>query len=249
MDTGYNEAEFKELISKYNYKEIMHHTFKNVITPQFKERGFRKNNKTFYKERDGLIEICNVQFSSFNHRTTSSLTYNISIAIPSLYKSLGITVKNKLEATVFESRYGTIILYLNGIPSNFDYWYRLEAYTPSNINEFESEIDENINLLSNQLDSRYNIKTGEGFEEVVVADIDNYILKFFESIPDAETLLDHIENDDPKGIIDESMMLQTSMLYYSNGEIEKGKKILNRIGNGNYKVLIERYTTDGIISL
>ena len=44
-------------------------------------------------------------------------------------------------------------------------------------------------------------------------------------------------------------MLGVAELYYYNGEIEKGKKLMNKIKNGTYRELIDRYVAEGKIDL
>lgn len=253
MNNHFNEAEYNMLIEKYNYKEMLHETFKNVIVPEFKKRGFKKKGKTFYRERNELIETCNVQYSSFNHRTTASFTYNIAIAIPSLYDSIGIEYTDKLKATICDLRFGEIVLWANGVSSHGDYWYSLEAYTQSTSYENMDEEDileaKKINSIFDSLDIRYNMKTGDGFADVVVEDINNFIIKFFESIPGVNQLLEHINNDDPNGVIDESIMYHVANLYYFHGEQEKGRQILKRIRNGVYSEAINNDIEDGQIFL
>lgn len=252
MDNIFDEAEYNKLIEKYNYKDMLHETFKNVIVPELKKRGYKRKGKTFYRERDGLIEICEVQFSRFNHRTTASFTYNIQIAIPSLYDLLGIQYADKLETVIFDIRFGGIVLWASRISSLWDYWYRLEAYSSNTPYRDDAEnFDElgKIRSIFYRLDNRYNVKTGEGFAEVVVDDIVNIIIRFFESIPNAELLLQLINHDEPHGHIDETMMLTVAELYYFNGECEKGRRIFNKIRHGLYHVIIDRYVEDGDIVL
>ena len=250
MDNNYNEEEYNKLISKYNYKEMIHDAFKQVITPEFKKRGFKKKGKTFYRERDGIIEICEVQYSRGNHQTTAKFTYNISIAIPSLYSELGIEVKNKLETTICGIRIGDVIGVIYDLPSYRDYWYSLEAYSVEKSNyEGLSEEDIKVHSFYNDLDTRYDIKTGEGFGEVLIHDIENVIIPFFLSISDAKSLIEHLSNDEPKGEIDEQMMFQLGHKYYDHGKKEKGREIISRIRYGNYRNQIEYKIQNGKIVL
>ena len=244
MNSHFNEEEYNKLIEKYNYKDMLHNAFKQVITPKFKKHGFKKKGKTFYREREGIIEICEVQYSRGNHRTTASFTYNISIAVPSLYSKLGIQENNKLNTTICDLSFGELVRWAYNLPAYVDSWYYLEAYSqeePSvvyyEVELSEAEISQQKEFKSNW-ENRYNVKTGEGFNEVLVEDIEKVILRFFQSIPDAESLLEYLSNDKPKGEIDEQMMYQLGHRYYENGEQEKGREILKRIRNGSYKVAI-----------
>lgn len=251
VGSDFNQEYFDYLISKYNYKDMVHDTFKKVIVPEFKNRGFRKNGNTFYRERDGLIEICNVQFSRYNHSTSASFTYNIEIAVPSFYDLLGIEYRNKLQATIFGDRLGTIALWSTGLSSNWDYWYTLEAASISPPAYSETENNEIVKIYKviDELKGRYDIRTGEGFDNVVAQDIENIIIKFFKSILSAELLLKHIEGDEPNGIIDETMMLRVAELYYFNGEEDKGRNIFRKIRHGQYHVIIDKYIEEGEIVL
>lgn len=207
-DPTFNKDYFDFLINKYNYKDMIHDILKNVIAPELKKRGFKKRGKTFYRERDGLIEICNIQFSRYNDRYSASFTYNIQIAMPSLYDLLGIDYTDKLQTVIFAERLGQIILWAKGTPSTFDsdYWYRLEA------------IDKIIRTdeITQKLDKRYNKKTGEGFVKVIVDDIENVIIKFFESIPTAEQILIQIDNNNLNKYTDETIILRVEELLRFN---------------------------------
>ncbi|MGG1679707.1 DUF4304 domain-containing protein [Neobacillus sp. NRS-1170] len=241
MNSHFNEEEYNKLIEKYNYKDMLHDAFKQVITPEFKKHGFKKKGKTFYREREGLIEICEVQYSRGNHRTTASFTYNISIAVPSLYTSLGIQESNELNTY--------------NLPAKVDDWFYLEAYSQEkpSVVYYEVELNEaeisKQKLFESNWENRYNVKTGEGFIEVLVEDIEKVILTYFQSIPDAKSLIEHLRKDEPRGEIDVQMMYRLGYLYYVNGEQEKGREILKRIHNGAYKVAINDDIESGRIVL
>ncbi|MEH7355385.1 DUF4304 domain-containing protein [Neobacillus drentensis] len=244
MNSHFNREEYNKLIEKYNYKEMLHDAFKQVITPEYKKHGFKKKGKTFYREREGIIEICEVQYSRGNHRTTASFTYNTSIAIPSLYTKLGIQESDKLNTIICGLSFGEVVRWAYNLPASVDDWYYLEAYSqekPSDVyygqELSEAEISKQKSFESNW-EMRYNVKTGEGFDKVLVEDIEKVILHFFKSIPDAESLIEYLRNNEPKREFDEQMMYQLGHLYYENGEQEKGREILKRIRNGAYKVAI-----------
>jgi hypothetical protein len=232
---------------------MQHDAFKQVIAPEFKKHGFKKKGKTFYREREGLIEICQVQYSSGNHRTTASFTYNISIVAPYLYSKLGIE-ENKFDTIICGLRFGEVVEWVYNLPAFGDYWYELEAYTrekstpvyPRGLSEADMAKQEAFDL---NWESRYNVKTGEGFHEVLVEDIQNVILPFFQYIPDAESLTNHLENDEPEGYPDEDMMFQVGLLYYDSGEEEKGRALLRKIQNGFYKTQIGYKIESGEIVL
>ncbi|WP_270567140.1 hypothetical protein [Clostridium beijerinckii] len=74
------------------------------------------------------------------------------------------------------------------------------------------------------------------------------IIKFFNTIPSAEELLEHINNDEPNNCADEAMMYEVAYLYYNYGEQEKAKEILKRIQNGFLKDRIQKFANHaGII--
>lgn len=253
MSYYFDRDEYNKLIEKYNYKEMIHDSFKHVLTPEFKKHGFKKKGKTFYREREGIVEICEVQYSSGNHRTTAKFRYNIYIASPFLYSKLNVE-ENKLDTIICGLDFGEVIYSVYNLPGMWGYWYKLEAYstekpTPVYPSGFSKEDIEKQEAFELHWESRYNIKTGEGFHEVLVRDIENVILPFFQSIPDAETLIEHLENNEPKGYIEEQMMFQVGHLFYDNGEQEKGRQILNRIRNGIYKEQIENKVKLGRIVL
>ncbi|WP_342041939.1 DUF4304 domain-containing protein [Bacillus sp. OTU2372] len=255
MTNHFNEEEYNKLIEKYNYKDMLHDAFKQVITPDFKKHGFKQKGKTFYRECEGIIEICEVQYSRGNHRTAASFTYNISTAIPSLYTTLGIQESNKLNTTICDHSFGEVVRWAYNLPASVDDWYYLEAYSQEKPSVVYYEFEWNATEISKQKsfesnwENRYNFKTGVGFNKVLVEDIENIILPFFQSIPDAESLIAHLRNDEPKGEIEEQMMYQLGHLYYKNGEQEKGQEILNRIRNGAYKVAIDDDIENGQIVL
>ncbi|WP_312476190.1 hypothetical protein [Neobacillus sp.] len=83
----------------------------------------------------------------------------------------------------------------------------------------------------------------------MVEDIEKVILPFFQSIPDAESLIEYLKNEEPKREIDEQMMYQLGIFYYENGEQEKGREMLKRIRNGEYKVAINDDIESGRIVL
>lgn len=257
MTGHYDREEYNKLIEKYNYKDMLHSAFKNVITPKFKELGYKKKGKTFYREREGLIEICEVQYSRGNHRTTASFTYNISIAAPYIFEKLGIE-KNKFDTIICGLRFGDVVQWIYKMPDFIDDWYRLEAYSVEGLAktyfyykkmgwdeaDIEKQRDFNLNW-----ENRYNVKTGERFHEALVEDIENVILPFFHSIPDAESLIKQLELDQPKGDIDERMMFNVGHLYYDNSEEEKGREMLKKIRNGFFKERIENEIQSGRIVL
>lgn len=203
MNNHFNKEEYNKLIEKYNYKDMLHDAFKQVITPEFKKHGFKKKGKTFNREREGIIEICEVQYSSGNHRTTASFTYNISIAVPSLYITLGIQENNKLNTTICGLSFGELVRWAYNLPASVDDWYYLEAYSQENpsVDYYEEELSETEiskqKAFESNWENRYNVKTGEGFNEVLVEDIEKVILPFFQSIPDVESLLGYLRNDKP----------------------------------------------------
>lgn len=250
-DSKFDRKYFDYLISKYNYKDIVHDTFKNVIAPHFKKMGFHKKGKKFYRERNGVIDICNIEFSRKNHSVYGSFTYEIQIALPLLYDSLEIKYEDKLDTVICSSTFGTVIMWAYGLPYEFwDYWYQLAPATsvstcfcdegtqiPPEVENMIKETDE----LCKELDSRYNMKTGEGFAEVIIRDIEDIILKFFNAIPNYEILLDHINNDEPSGHIDARMMLNVAKLYCLNGKYETYKRIVDKIRGGQYHELVTDY--------
>ncbi len=113
----------------------------------------------------------------------------------------------------------------------------------------ETKKDDNKELLKHKLNIRYNKQTGEGFNDVVASDIENVIIKFFNTIPSAEQLLDHIDNDEPNRYADELMMYEISHLYHKYGDQKKAKKILKRIQNGFLKDQIQEYVNHAGIVL
>lgn len=240
---SYGSPYLDSLSEKYNYAQMLHETFDDVIVPSFKERGFRKNGKTFYRHRDDLIEVCHVKFSSDNSRVHARFLLQVGIAIPSFYDSIGKKYDKKWEATIFDMGPDSLIGWENGL-SNFHYPpYMLDLWNSPLIAKSltETRKDEKKELLKDKLDSRYNKQTGEGFNEVVGSDIENVIIKFFSTIPSAEQLLNHINNDEPIRCADEVMMYEVAHLYHSYGEQEKAKEILRRIQNGFLKDSIQRF--------
>lgn len=252
MDSfSYGSPYLDSLAKKYNYVKILHETFDNVIVPEFKERGFRKNGNTFYRQRDGLIEVCNVQFSRDNTPINASFTYNIKISIPSLYDSMNIKYPNKREAIIYNNRFGSIINWASNGKFGFsDYWYKLNLWNFKSSINFQKEIasGEESYIFLEKLQNKYNFQTAEGFHEVITDDIENIIIKFFNSIPSAEILLYNIDNNKPNGCIEETMMYNVAVLYHKNGEEEKTRKIFKKIQNGCCQKRIESFAKSaGII--
>lgn len=247
---SYGSPYLDSLSEKYNYAEMLHETFDNVIVPNFRERGFRKNGKTFYRQRDSLIEVCSVKFSRENSRVHARFLLSIGIAIPSFYDYLGKKYEKKWAATIFNIGPGSLIGWENGL-TDFDYpLYMLDLWNSRllPISLTESTKDDKEESLKEKLDSRYNKQTGEGFNEVVTYDIENVIIKFFSTIPDAEQLLNHIDNDEPLTCADEIMMYNAATLYHYYKEQEKAKKILKKIQNGFLKEEVQRFINSaGII--
>ncbi len=240
---SYGSPYLDSLSEKYNYAQMLHETFDNVIVPGFKEKGFRKNWKTFYRKRDGLTEVCNVKFSRDNSRVHARFWLQVCIAMPSFYDSIGKKYDKKWEATIFDIESDSLIGWENGL-CNFHYPpYMLDLWNSRLIavSLTETRKDEKEELLKDKLDSRYNKQTGEGFNEVVASDIENVIIKFFNTIPSAEELLEHINNDEPNNCADEAMMYEVAYLYYNYGEQEKAKEILKRIQNGFLKDRIQKF--------
>lgn len=240
---SYGSPYLDNLSEKYNYAQMLHETFDNVIVPGFKGKGFRKNGKTIYRQRDGLIEVCNIKFSRDNSRVHARFYLSVDIAIPSLYDLLGKKYDKKCEATVFTIEPSTIIGWEYDL-SNFAYpLYMLDLWNSPllPVSLTENRKDEKKDSLKEKLDNRYNKQNGEGFNEVVASDIENVIIKFFNTIPCAELLLNNIDNDEPNTYVDEIMMYQISRLYHKYGEQEKAQKILKRIQNGFLKDRIHDY--------
>lgn len=240
---SYGSPYLDSLSEKYNYAQMLHETFENVIVPGFKGRGFRKNGKTFYRQRDGLIEVCHVKFSRDNSSVHARFWLQVGIAIPSFYDSLGKKYEKKWEATIFSMEPNSLIGWENGL-SNFHYPpYMLDLWNSRllPVSLTETRKDEKEELLKDKLDSRYNKQTGEGFNEIVASDIENVIIKFFSTIPSAERLLHHIDNDEPNICADEVMMYNVAYLYHNYGEQKKAKEILKRIQNGFLKDGIQRF--------
>lgn len=156
---------------------------------------------------------------------------------------LGKKYDKKWEATVFTIEAGTIIGWENDL-SNFEYpLYMLDLWNSPllPVSLTENRKDEKKDALKEKLDNRYNKQTGEGFNQVVASDIENVIIKFFNTIPSAEQLLNHIDNDESNRSVDELMMYQISLLYHQNGEQEKAKRILKKIQNSFIKDWIQEY--------
>lgn len=234
---SYGSPYLDSLSEKYHYAQMLHETFDNVIIPAFKGKGFRKSGKTFYRQRDGLIEVCHVKFSRDNSRIHAQFWLQVGIAIPSFYDSIGKKYDKKWEATIFDMGPDSLIGWENGL-SNFHYPpYMLDLCNSRLIavSLTKTRKDWKEELLKDKLDSRYNKQTGEGFDEIVASDIKNVIIKFFSTIPSAEELLYHIDNDKPNTCADEVMMYNVAHLYHYHGEQEKAKQILKRIRNGFLK--------------
>ncbi|MFL0270156.1 DUF4304 domain-containing protein [Candidatus Clostridium radicumherbarum] len=242
-DFSYGSPYLDSLSEKYNYAHMLHETFDNVIVPGFKGRGFRKNGKTLYRQRDGLIEVCHVKFSCDNSSVHARFWLQVGIAIPSFYDSLGKKYEKKWETTIFNMEPDSLIGWENGLANFHCSPYMLDLWNsrllPFSLNETRK--DEKKELLKGKLDNRYNKQTGEGFNKVVASDIENVIIKFFSTIPSAEKLLEHIDNDEPNTFADEVMMYEVAHLYYNYGKQEKAKEILRRIQNGFLKEEIQRY--------
>ena len=248
---SYGSPYLDSLSEKYNYAEMLHETFDSIIVPSFKGKGFRKNGKTFYRQREGLIEVCHVKFSRDNSRVHARFWLQVGIAIPSFYDSIGNKYDKKWEATIFDMGPDLLIGWENGL-SNFQYPpYMLDLWNSRLIavSLTETRKDEKEELLKDKLDSRYNKQTGEGFNEVVASDIENVIIKFFSTIPSSEQLLNHINNDEPNTCADEVMMYNVAKLYHSCGEHEKAKEILRRIQNGFLKDSIQQFINNRVIVL
>ncbi len=240
---SYGSPYLDSLSEKYNYVEMIHETFDNVIVPGFKGRGFRKNGKTFYRQRDGLIEVCNVKFSGDNSRVHARFSLEVQIAIPSLYDSLGKKYDNKWDATIFYVTPGSLIAWDNGLTDCSDLYYMLDLWGHSVSSTFQNELARGNKryLFLEKLENRYNRQIGEGFNEVVASDIEKVIINFFSTIPSAEQLLNHVNNDEPSRCADEVMMYNVAHLYHSYGEQEKAKEILRRIQNGFLKDSIQGF--------
>lgn len=232
---SYGSPYLDSLAQKYNYSKILHNTFDNIIVPEFKNRGFRKNGKMLYRKMDDLIEICIVQFSRDNTSINASFTYNIKIALPSLYDSLDIKYTDKREALIFDERFGFFLTY--GDWNLYDYWYKLNLWNWKSTVNFQKEIarGEERYLLLEKLENRYNMQTCEGFNEIIANDIQNIIMKFFDSIPNTATLLKHVENDKPTGYIDETLMYNIAKLYNKQGDHQKAIKIFKKIKHSYFK--------------
>lgn len=244
MDSfSYGSPYLDSLAEKYNYVKMVHETFDNVIVPGFKGSGFRKNGKTFYRQRDGLIEVCNVTFSTDNSRIHARFSLSVEIAIPSLYDSLGKKYAKKWEPTIFSADPGSLIGWENCLDDCGGLTYMLDLRGNSVSGTFQNELarGDKRYLLLQKLENRYNRQTGEGFNEIVASDIENVIIKFFSSIPSAELLMEHIDNEEPNGYADEVMMFNMAYLYQCYGEQEKAKQILKRIQNGFLKQKIEQF--------
>lgn len=55
MDSfSYGSPYLDSLSEKYNYAQMLHETFDNVIIPGFKERGFKKTERPFIVSVTGL---------------------------------------------------------------------------------------------------------------------------------------------------------------------------------------------------
>lgn len=250
-DFSYGSPYLDSLSEKYNYAQMLHETFDNAIVPGFKGKGFRKNGKTFYRQRDGIIEVCNIKFSRDNSRVHARFSLSVDIAIPSLYDSLGEKYDKKWEAIVLTIEPSAIIGWENGL-ANLRYpLYMLDLWNCPllAVSLTETRKDDNEELLKYKLNTRYNKQTGEGFNEVVASDIENIIIKFFNTIPSAEQLLDHIDNDEPNRYADELMMYKIAHLYHKYGEQKKAKIILKRIQNGFLKDCIQEYVNHAGIVL
>ncbi|ERI91846.1 hypothetical protein HMPREF1982_02889 [Clostridiales bacterium oral taxon 876 str. F0540] len=248
---SYGSPYLDSLSEKYNYAHMLHETFDNVIVPGFKGRGFRKNGKTFYRERDGLIEVCHVKFSRDNTRVRARFWLQVEIAIPSLYDSLSKKYDKKWEATIFSVEPGSLIGWENGL-GDFHYpLYMLDLWNSRllPVSLTETKKDEKKELLKDKLDSRYNKQTGEGFNEIISSDIENVIIKFFSTIPSAEKLLEHIDTDGPDSFAEGWMMFNAAYLYYNYGDKEKARKILKRLQNGFLKERVEEYINHAGINL
>lgn len=194
--------------------------------------------------------MCIVKFSRDNSRVHARLNLSLHIAIPSFYDSLGKKYDKKWETIVFTIEPGTLIGWENGLV-NFEYpLYMLDLWNSPllPISRTGKGKDEKKDSLKEKLDNRYNKQTGEGFNEVVAFDIENVIIKFFNTIPGAEQLLNHIGNDEPNKYADELMMYQIAQIYYKYREQEKAKEILKRIQNGYFKNWIQEYIiNEGIV--
>lgn len=169
-----------ELSKSYNYVEMLHGAFNHVIAPEFKRRGFKKKGKTFYRERNELIEVCNVQYSRGNHSSYASFVYNISVSAPYLFDSMRIPYTNRLKATICECRICDIVQWQKGLGFT-NYWYELIDSS----SEEESFVD---------WSTRYNVETGEGFAQVIIEDIEEIIIKFFDLLSEESRLLNYMES-------------------------------------------------------
>ncbi len=244
MDSfSYGSPYIDSLAEKYNCVKMLHETFDNVIVPKFKGNGFRKNGKTFYRQRDDLIEVCTVQFSRDNSCIHAWFIFHIEIAIPSLYDSLDSKYTKKWEATIFDIDTGSLIGWENGVSDCGPLYYMLDLGNVKLSDASPKEIarGESGYVFLQKLESRYNRQTGEGFNEIVSSDIENTIIKFFSSIPSAQKLIEHVDNEEPNGYADEAIMESVAIFYYRWGEQEKAKKILKKIQNGYLKDEIQKF--------
>lgn len=241
----FDEAEYNLLIATYNYRDMVHDIFRDVVAPAFKAQGYRRKGNTFYRDCNGIAQSCNVQYSQFNHRTSAAFTYNVGLAIPSLYDDLNVPYESVLDARILDLRLGDIAAWVKGVPLLGDYWYRLEACSlqvcDEDIMGIEKPEVQQACALMCELQSRYNVKTGEGLAEAVADDLKNIIFRFFNSLPSADALLGHILNDGPENFVDETMMLNLAELYERSGQYETARLIFEKIRNGSYSTIVEEY--------
>lgn len=238
-------------MGEINYVQEAKSILKTQIEPKLKGEGFRKNGNTFYRPKPGFIDICNVQFGRDNTRECVSFTYNIKIAMPSLYETFNLSHGKKLDCIVMDHGLGTIM----GIFNNtfmIDYWYKIgNTYEldyeknfvrnaimhnepPQRIEELRSR-GKHINLLNN----RYDRKNLEEAIRTINLDLDNIVIQFFNRIQNIDDLAKLIISIDVSWSFEELFLL---MYYVECGKVDKGIEYINRIYKNNfYKERIDKY--------
>lgn len=114
----------------------------NVISPFFKEMGFRKNGNNFNRKTNELIQAVSVQKSQWNSQDKVSFTFNIGFFDSEIYLE-----KSKQTIPKFICEYDCQVRFRIGqITKGSDYWYELNKSSKKENLEIEIKVDLNNSL-------------------------------------------------------------------------------------------------------